>query len=484
MPARCPPARARAATGSRWSASATSAARRWPTSCSPRGSPTPGSPTGSRSPAPAPAAGTSATRWTARAAATLTAAGYDASRHRAQQFDAGLARRPRPGAGDGRAPTSPTVARPATRRGSGCSATSTRSNRVATCPTRTTVGTTASRRCWRWSSAPATAIVAALRCDEPTATGGGRPMTRQPLVARRAEELLGAAVVATAPVAGGDIATATRLRLSDGTTALMKTLPARARRASSSAEAAGLRWLAEAEGGVAVPEVLARRPRVPDPRAGSSPARPPSTRPPPSAARWPPRTRPARRRTALDHDGFIGRLPLPNRTAPTVGRSSTPSAGCCPTSSSPATGAPITDERRRRRRVGRRPARRPACPRSRPPGCTATSGTATCSGASTARRRLIDPAAHGGHRETDLAMLRAVRAAAPAAGARRPTTRRTPLADGWEDRLGAAPAVPAARARLPCSAAATAPARPTARAPGTPDATARSQRRLRLRLAE
>jgi hypothetical protein len=33
-------------------------------------------------------------------------------------------------------------------------------------------------------------------------------MTRQPLVARRAEELLGAAVVATAPVAGGDVATA------------------------------------------------------------------------------------------------------------------------------------------------------------------------------------------------------------------------------------------------------------------------------------
>ena len=50
-------------------------------------------------------------------------------------------------------------------------------------------------------------------------------MTRQPLVAQRAEALLGTAVVATAPVAGGDIATATRLRLNDGTTALMKTLP-------------------------------------------------------------------------------------------------------------------------------------------------------------------------------------------------------------------------------------------------------------------
>ena len=50
-------------------------------------------------------------------------------------------------------------------------------------------------------------------------------MARQPLVAKRAEELLGSSVVATSPVAGGDIATATRLRLSSGQTALMKTLP-------------------------------------------------------------------------------------------------------------------------------------------------------------------------------------------------------------------------------------------------------------------
>ena len=49
-------------------------------------------------------------------------------------------------------------------------------------------------------------------------------MTRQPLVARHAEELLGSSVVATAPVAGGDVCVATKLRLSDGTTALMKTL--------------------------------------------------------------------------------------------------------------------------------------------------------------------------------------------------------------------------------------------------------------------
>jgi fructosamine-3-kinase len=83
-------------------------------------------------------------------------------------------------------------------------------------------------------------------------------VTRQPLVAKHAEDLLGSSVVATAPVAGGDTATATKLRLSDGTTAVMKTV-AHAPEGFFAAEAHGLRWLAEAmpDGGVAVPEVLA-----------------------------------------------------------------------------------------------------------------------------------------------------------------------------------------------------------------------------------
>ena len=72
-------------------------------------------------------------------------------------------------------------------------------------------------------------------------------MARQPLVAKRAEELLGSSVVATSPVAGGDISTATRLRLSSGQTALMKTLP-HAPVGFFEAEAAGLRWLSEVVG--------------------------------------------------------------------------------------------------------------------------------------------------------------------------------------------------------------------------------------------
>ena len=69
-------------------------------------------------------------------------------------------------------------------------------------------------------------------------------MTRQPLVARHAEELLGSSVVATAPVAGGDVCVATKLRLSDGTTALIKTLN-NAPPGFFAAEARGLTWLAE-----------------------------------------------------------------------------------------------------------------------------------------------------------------------------------------------------------------------------------------------
>jgi fructosamine-3-kinase len=80
-------------------------------------------------------------------------------------------------------------------------------------------------------------------------------VTRQPVLAQHAEELLGAAVVATAPLAGGDTSSATKLRLSDGTTAIMKT-HAHPPDGFFACEAAGLRWLAEADG-VPVPEVLA-----------------------------------------------------------------------------------------------------------------------------------------------------------------------------------------------------------------------------------
>jgi len=73
-------------------------------------------------------------------------------------------------------------------------------------------------------------------------------------IAERAQAELGTAVVATTPVAGGDVSTATRLRLSDGRNALIKTRP-HAPPNFFETEARGLQWLAVGDG-VAVPEVL------------------------------------------------------------------------------------------------------------------------------------------------------------------------------------------------------------------------------------
>ena len=83
-------------------------------------------------------------------------------------------------------------------------------------------------------------------------------MARSGAIAQRAEALLGTAVAATSPVAGGDICTSTRLRLSDGRSALIKTRP-HAPADFFATEAAGLRWLAESvpSGGADVPEGLA-----------------------------------------------------------------------------------------------------------------------------------------------------------------------------------------------------------------------------------
>ena len=72
--------------------------------------------------------------------------------------------------------------------------------------------------------------------------------------------------------------------------------------------------------------------------------------------------------------------------------------------------------------------------RNRRAESTATCGAATWSGAPTGNGVLVDPAAHGGHRETDLAMLTLFGA---------PHLSRLvdaydeayPLSDGWRDRV-------------------------------------------------
>jgi fructosamine-3-kinase len=255
-------------------------------------------------------------------------------------------------------------------------------------------------------------------------------MARMGTVAARAEELLGRAVVATTPVAGGDICVATRLRLSDGHSALVKTRP-RAPESFFAAEARGLRWLGEA-GAVAVPEVLAVRPDC-------------------LILQWVEVGRPAAeaaerfgRELAALHaagaevfgaaaDGFIGTLPLANGPLPTwpeffATRRLLPylrlarDRGALDDTEASA--------------VERLAARLPelAGPAEPPARLHGDLWSGNVLWGQDGRVWLVDPSAHGGHRETDLAMLalfglpqlpRVVSAYQEA----------SPLAEGWEDRV-------------------------------------------------
>jgi len=255
-------------------------------------------------------------------------------------------------------------------------------------------------------------------------------VTRQPLVARRAEDLLGAAVVATAPVAGGDIATATRLRLNNGTTALMKTLP-HAPPDFFESEAHGLRWLAEA-GGVPVPEVLAVDHEClilswVEPGKSTN-----------EAATGFGRALAATHRAGApsygsDRDGYIGKLPLPNKPTETWAEFYATRRVLPYLRLARDRGAlDVADAGAVEAVVGRLSDLVPEEPPARLHGDLWNGNVLW---GVDGRAHVIDPAAHGGHRETDLAMLalfglpnlpRVLDAYAEAA----------PLADGWQDRVG------------------------------------------------
>ncbi|MEO9324069.1 fructosamine kinase family protein [Nocardioides sp. C4-1] len=257
-------------------------------------------------------------------------------------------------------------------------------------------------------------------------------MTRQPHLARRAQQLLGSAVVATAPVAGGDIATATKLRLGNGTTALMKSMT-QAPPGFFETEARGLRWLAEAtpDGGVVVPEVLA----VDADCLLLAWVEPGRTSEDSAAAFG--------RALAVTHaagapsfggaDGFIGRLPLPNSPVDTwaefhATRRLIPFARLAVDRGvlDPAEAAAVESVAARLGELV------PVEPPSRLHGDLWNGNVIWAADGLPA---VIDPAVHGGHRETDLAMLalfglphlqRVVDA----------YTEVSPLADGWDDRTG------------------------------------------------
>lgn len=253
-------------------------------------------------------------------------------------------------------------------------------------------------------------------------------MARMRGIADRVEQLLGQAVVATTPVAGGDICTSTRVRLSDGGSALIKTRSGTPE-GFFEAEARGLRWLAEPD--VApVAEVLAVAPDC-------------------LVLRWVEPTKPtAETATELgrclarlhasgaemfggEQDGFIASLPMPNRTAATWpefyatkrvlpylklaadrGHVEVAEVGAVEALVGRLTELAGPDEP---------PARIHGDLWSGNIVWSADHGT------------LIDPAAHGGHRETDLAML-ALFGVPHLQRLLDAYQEETPLAEGWEER--------------------------------------------------
>lgn len=250
-------------------------------------------------------------------------------------------------------------------------------------------------------------------------------------IANRAEELLGTAVVATTPVAGGDICTATRLRLSDGSSALVKTKP-HAPADFFPTEARGLTWLGAADDGPGVPAVLAAEPDClilswvetgrPTLEAAESFGRGLATLHAAGAPGF-----------GAEQDGYIGTLPMPNRSAPTW-----------PEFFATRRVLPYLKLARDRGAVTDRDAESVEAVVHRivdlagPPEPPARLHGDLWSGnvlwGLDGRGWLVDPAAYGGHRETDLAMLALFGL---------PNLQRVldaydeayPLAEGWRDRV-------------------------------------------------
>jgi fructosamine-3-kinase len=258
-------------------------------------------------------------------------------------------------------------------------------------------------------------------------------MARMRGIADRVEQLLGQAVVATTPVAGGDICRSTRVRLSDGGSALVKTRSG-APADFFEAEARGLRWLGE-PGAASVAEVLAVdaeclvlrwvEPTKPTAETATDLGRSLARLHASGAAQF------GAPDPADPRDGFIGTLPLPNRTAPSWPEFYA-TRRVLPYLKLAADRGHVEDADVEQVEgvVGKIvDLAGPDEPPARIHG-DLWSGNIVWS---VDRGTLVDPAAHGGHRETDLAMLALFGV---------PHLQRlldayqdeTPLADGWEER--------------------------------------------------
>ena len=264
--------------------------------------------------------------------------------------------------------------------------------------------------------------------------GVAADMARMGTIAQRAEALLGSAVVATTPLAGGDVCSSTRLRLSTGASALVKTRP-HAPADFFHTEARGLRWLGEVDG-VHVPEVLAveddclilawvegARPSV---EAAEQLGRSLAAlhQAGPAEFGW---------QDEPGSDGYIGTLPMRNRSTDTW-----------PDFYATQRVLPYLKLARDRKAVSAEDAaavesvvRRIvelAGPEEPPARLHGDLWSGNLIWGQESRVWLIDPAAYGGHRETDLAML-ALFGCPQLPRVLDAYQEATPLADGWEDRV-------------------------------------------------
>jgi len=251
------------------------------------------------------------------------------------------------------------------------------------------------------------------------------------VVAQRAEQLLGAAVVATGPVAGGDICTAVKLRLSSGRTALLKTLHQAPPRFFER-EAEGLRWLAAAgPDAVATPEVLAVASDcliidwIETGRPGSEAAN--------HFGRALARTHAAGADAfGADVDGYIGRLPLANRSLPTWAEFWTERRIAPYLKVAQDKGLIAPEDAATVERAAARTAE--IVPEEPPARLHGDLWNGNVLWTNDDRVVVIDPAAYAGHREVDLAML-ALFGLPQLPQVLAAYQELTPLADGWEDRV-------------------------------------------------